>query len=628
MKPIYLVGMIGVIVITSTSKSEPPWKHPFCRTAPRVLCIFLGVGGIIVVIFSICVLSSEARAMLVLRDTFDTNTTTNNDIYDTRFSTHLFQNGSLVLSYTTTPNSPPNGLECTLPLSSADPVEREIDMSFGGGGTEVSNSLFVCYAVGGGNGLLLPTFPYGPKANSRSGNRTGYGIRFLRHGDGTNEIIFYRSDTGWIRTLKNEWLPANPVTTLRQLVIKHRKNGDHLITVTFDTGILFTREFRFDDHAYPPNNAQRGIQFIAKAHSAVYAKLQMITDSWIVRDASSPDGLEPDLGSGAMESKLLEDVSTHGPGYDSVVDLSTALEICKKKYGMNHPKVAESLQHLAEIYGTRVPAEAERLYKQALAIRENIPASNHLDDANILNELAGIYQYQERYADAESLYKKALAIREKELGLGHPDVAADLNYLARLYFYNQRRDTEAEFLFKRALAIRGNVLGLGHPEVANVLVGLGELYHVQRRFDEEEPLVKRWLSIMGKVLGSDHPDVAKRINFLASRCHSRGQYVEAESMYKQALAIREKALGPVHVEVAESLNNLGALYMDQRRYAEAEPLFRRSLEIREKMFGQDHPFLATALENLSRLYQKMDRPLDAAYYSDRAKKNRGRKVIK
>ena len=47
----------------------------------------------------------------------------------------------------------------------------------------------------------------------------------------------------------------------------------------------------------------------------------------------------------------------------------------------------------------------------------------HPDVANSLNNLAALYQAQGRYAEAEPLYKRALAISEKALGPEHPDVA-------------------------------------------------------------------------------------------------------------------------------------------------------------------------------------------------------------
>ena len=50
-----------------------------------------------------------------------------------------------------------------------------------------------------------------------------------------------------------------------------------------------------------------------------------------------------------------------------------------------------------------------------------------------LNNLAALYNDQGRYADAEPLFKRALAIQEKVLGPDHPDVAVSLNNLANLY---------------------------------------------------------------------------------------------------------------------------------------------------------------------------------------------------
>ena len=71
--------------------------------------------------------------------------------------------------------------------------------------------------------------------------------------------------------------------------------------------------------------------------------------------------------------------------------------------------------------------------------------------ASTLNNLAERYKEEGRYADAEPLYKRALAIREEELGPDHPDVAQSLNDLAALYSA-QGRDADAEPLYKRALA--------------------------------------------------------------------------------------------------------------------------------------------------------------------------------
>src|SRR5712671_6523173 len=60
---------------------------------------------------------------------------------------------------------------------------------------------------------------------------------------------------------------------------------------------------------------------------------------------------------------------------------------------------------------------------------------------------------QGRHADAEPLYKRALAIREKALGPDHRDVAQSLHNLGLLYG-SQRRYADAEQVYQRALTIR------------------------------------------------------------------------------------------------------------------------------------------------------------------------------
>jgi tetratricopeptide (TPR) repeat protein len=77
-------------------------------------------------------------------------------------------------------------------------------------------------------------------------------------------------------------------------------------------------------------------------------------------------------------------------------------------------------------------ADAEPLYKRALATWEKALGPDHGVVAQSVNELANLYQKQGRFADAEPLYKRALAIREKTFGPDHGLVAQSVNELANL----------------------------------------------------------------------------------------------------------------------------------------------------------------------------------------------------
>ena len=68
-----------------------------------------------------------------------------------------------------------------------------------------------------------------------------------------------------------------------------------------------------------------------------------------------------------------------------------------------------------------------------LAIWKKVLGPDHPQVALGLNNLARLYRARGKYAEAEPLYKRALAINEKALGSDHPDLATTLNNLAELY---------------------------------------------------------------------------------------------------------------------------------------------------------------------------------------------------
>jgi CHAT domain-containing protein/tetratricopeptide (TPR) repeat protein len=264
-----------------------------------------------------------------------------------------------------------------------------------------------------------------------------------------------------------------------------------------------------------------------------------------------------------------------------------ALAIVEKARGPDHPDVATPLTGLAHLNSLQGRyADAESLYKRALAIVEKDRGRDHREVANALNGLAEVYHSQGRYADAEPLLKRSLTIAEKALGPDHLDVATSLNNLARNYI-DPGRYADAEPLLKRSLAIMVNARGPDHPNIAHPLNGLAWLYIDQGRYADAEPLLKRALAISENALGPDHPAVAMSLDNLAHRYSVQGRYADAEPLIKRALAILEKALGRDHPDVAKSLNNLARNYSDQGSYAEALPLVQTTIA-----HGGAYPFVA------------------------------------
>ena len=296
-----------------------------------------------------------------------------------------------------------------------------------------------------------------------------------------------------------------------------------------------------------------------------------------------------------------------------LVSLAFAAGACLATSSSAQGLAAQSAK-IAELERAGKYAEAIPLAQAMLANQDKGPPNRDL--AGALNNLAQLYGDVGRDADAEPLYKRALAIMEKSVGLDSVEMAPELSNLGALY-ERQLRYAEAEPLFKRALSVRERALGQNHPDVGQSLNNLATAYEREDRHTESEPLFKRALAIYEKAAGPESPAVATLLSNLGQVYKSEGRDADAEPLIKRSLAIREKVLGRDHPDVARSLNNLADLYQREQRFADAEPLFKRALSIREQAVGSDHPDTVASVNNLASLYQEQGRVSDALPLAER-----------
>ncbi len=209
---------------------------------------------------------------------------------------------------------------------------------------------------------------------------------------------------------------------------------------------------------------------------------------------------------------------------------------------------ATVLHNLAVLYHNQGKyAEAEPLYKRALAIKEKALGPDHKEvtkirnnltklhtaQANELNNLAVRYHDQGKYAEAEPLYKRALAMMEKALGPDHKEVTNIRNNLTNLHtaqanelknlairYHNQGKYAKAELLYKRSLEIRENFIVLSY---------LAVVYEKQGKYFEAEHLYKRALAIQEKALGPDYKEVTKIRNNLTELHRAQSKHTEEEA---------------------------------------------------------------------------------------------------
>ncbi len=285
--------------------------------------------------------------------------------------------------------------------------------------------------------------------------------------------------------------------------------------------------------------------------------------------------------------------------YEALPLALEALETRERILGPDHPDVAESQAHLANVYLQLGRFDdAAPLYKSSIRIRREA-GGQELELAKCLNGLGIVRWNRGDYEAAEATYLETLALREQALGPRHPDVATSLDNLAIVY-KDQLRFDEAEPLYRRSLEIREAVLGPGHNRVAVSLNNLGVLYFDQHRFDEAEPLYERAIAIWEKTLGTEHHAVGVALVNLANIRHQLGQPGRSRALYDRALEIFETTLGPDHPYVGYALAGRGSNLLEAGRHAEAEAPLARALAILEKSLGPEHVDVGRRLKDLAR----------------------------
>ena len=143
--------------------------------------------------------------------------------------------------------------------------------------------------------------------------------------------------------------------------------------------------------------------------------------------------------------------------------------------GERHLDTAQSYHNLGATYmDLEEYNEAEKFYKKAHLIREDILGENSLAVSESYYYLGELKERQKRYAIAEYCYKKSLKIKEKILDKQSFLEDETHTKLAILYHeigiddYAIGDFNDAYISFEKALNIMKNILPIGHPNLINI----------------------------------------------------------------------------------------------------------------------------------------------------------------
>jgi CHAT domain-containing protein len=286
----------------------------------------------------------------------------------------------------------------------------------------------------------------------------------------------------------------------------------------------------------------------------------------------------------------------------------------ERRLSPDDPKLAAMLEMVGDLHRMLGRTDdALAIFQRALAIEERAFGPDHLNVGIILSVISRTLLDDDRSADAEPICKRMVAIAEK---LRKPEnISIALNNLAGVYGI-QGRYAEAIPLAERALAEMKRAVKPDDPELFAMLGHLGSYYHEVGRDAEAKPLLLRSVDVTQKAM-QRNPNLLTQLNFsssltlLATLYRDQGRLADAEQLYLESVTLTQTSVGPDHGALMSELVDLGALYRMERKYAEAEAVYMRALAIGKERFGPSSRPLSGALNDLTSVYVAQGRYADA-----------------
>ncbi|KAL2822881.1 hypothetical protein BJX63DRAFT_426718 [Aspergillus granulosus] len=286
--------------------------------------------------------------------------------------------------------------------------------------------------------------------------------------------------------------------------------------------------------------------------------------------------------------------------------------------GHDHVSTLDTVNNLGLLYSSQAKLkEAEKMYQRALTGYEKALGPDDTSTLQTVNNLGNLYRDQGKLKEAKEMYHRALSGKEKTLGRDHISTLDTVNNLGLLYS-SQGKLNKAEEMYQRALTGYEKALGSGHTSTLHTVNNLGLLYSNKGKLKEAEEMYQRALAGYEKALGSDHASTLHTVNNIGLLYDSQGKLKEAEEMYKRALSGKEKALGRDHTSTLDIVNNLGLLYSHQGKLKKAEEMYQRALTGYEKALGSGHTSTLRTVNNFGLLYHDQSKLKEAEMMFQRA----------
>jgi tetratricopeptide (TPR) repeat protein len=274
---------------------------------------------------------------------------------------------------------------------------------------------------------------------------------------------------------------------------------------------------------------------------------------------------------------------------DAEKTLREALRLQQALYGARDPAVARTLKDLARtITHGGNPNAAIPLMERALALQRELRGSEpHPDLAEVLNDMGYVLSQSGDLDNAERFYRESLAMYRRLLGDNHPYVATELENVA--FVLQSKGDSAgAEALLRQSLEIHRNLQGESHPEFGRALFNLAGVQYDRGETHEALENMRQVLAIYRKAYPADHPEIAIVLNVMGFGLTMAGDYGQADRYLQEGLTMRRRLFNDKTPEIASSLMMLAVLRVAESKYPEALELAQNARSIFTASLSADH----------------------------------------
>lgn len=225
-----------------------------------------------------------------------------------------------------------------------------------------------------------------------------------------------------------------------------------------------------------------------------------------------------------------------------------ALDVYRGSGAAPDSHVANVLTDLAIVYEDEGnPTAAIPLLEQALAIERRLHDGPHPATASVLSALGDVRALTKDFDGAEAAFMEALSMRMSLLGEKHQDTIFTLSGYANMLAVDLHRYADAEVLARRAWDAALVNLPDPNQQTAYAGVVLSETLVHQDRAGEAVPILRKALAMRRQMMPADHPLLANTESALGAALAQSGAAAEGEPMMRDSLARLTASVGPDHM---------------------------------------------------------------------------------